>query len=295
MNRRGDIGFPNRSELWGRRIVRDQKGTIVKTGRQVDIKDPLYQGEVEFLKWNDPEGQLIICRYLKGYNTLDLLYQDTMLNASESLRDDTEASADANWIRLVSGDNVFDEQEVPLFVQYLRAHDFNESSISKSPNSNFHLYRDKKFDNVHTDGAKSLTSKFDALGIVNEAAKDTSLRKLMNLSNIQGSILSEDVKDEDLFAELQKVADEKPEQFLDNVKEYKKFVSSLFAKAKANSAVDFTKEGTVIITDNNKQKVVAKECPAKGDEIMEWILDDFLHEKAYEIAYQLKKVTDKIK
>ncbi len=295
MNRRGDIGFPNRAELWGRRIIRDAKGKIVEAGRQIDVKNPAYQGEVEFLEWNDRDGTLIVCRYLKGYNTLDLIYQNIVLNAEEGLRDDTEASADANWIRLATGDNVIDEDSDPLFAQYLKAHDFNESSVSKSPNSNYHLYRDKKFDSPKASQTKDLNSKFEALKIVNESAKDSTFGKLRTLATITGGLLGDTSKDESLYPELQKAADENPAEFLDYVAGYKRDVSNAFEKAKAAGILGLKEDGSVTIKEGNKHKVIAEGCPAKGEAILTWCLEDFTNDKAFEIVYQICNVIDTLK
>src|SRR5258706_8405561 len=66
INRRCDVGFPNRTDAWGKRIIRDKAGNIIKEGRDVDVKNTEYKGEVGFLKWGHPDGQLITCRFLKG-------------------------------------------------------------------------------------------------------------------------------------------------------------------------------------------------------------------------------------
>lgn len=294
INRRCDIGFPNRTEAWGMRVVRDENGEIIKEGRDVDVKDSAYRGEIVFLKYGNPKGQKIICRYLKGYSTIDYLYQNLVLNAEANLRDESEVSGDFYWLRLVSGDNVIDEMADPYLAQMIRVHAYNESSISKMPEATFSLFKDKIFGQVEEVGLKELSSKFDALKLVNEAATDNTYAKLRNLAIVVKSLVFEDIKEDNLLTSLSKLADTKPTEFVSAINEYKKNVSNVFEKAKAFEILDLTLDG-VISAGQKTKKEIATDIPAKGEGMLEWCMAEFLDARAFEVAFQLKKITDKIK
>lgn len=290
LNRRGDVGFPNRTEAWGVRLI---DGKVPRD--PADVKNPNYRGKIEWLNWGDPKGYLIVARYLKGYQTLDQQYQDVVLNAKDTIRDDSEGSADAFYVRLQSGDNVFDEKTVdPYFVEFLKIHELNRDSKSKNPEIASYMFRERSLEQVETEAEKSLNHKLECLKIVNEASLDNSRVKLNNLYRILEGIADEQVRENDLHRVLSLLADQKPELFITAINEYKKDASNVFERLKSYDAIDLTTAG-VIAGGLSKKEVVAQDVPGKGEDMLVWVLENYLEQSSYDAVFKLKQITDKIK
>lgn len=296
LNKRAEVGVPNWTEAWGVRlnaageIPKDKDGNVIR----LDIKDTAYKGQIKELKWNDPNGCLIVCRFLSGYNTLDQQYQDVVLGAKDSIREDSEAAADAFYLRLASGDNWYDPESDRYLVQMLRIHYMNETSVFRNPKSQNYMFREKNFDKIDTEQSKTLNAKFESLKIVNESAKDNTLAEIRNLKGILGAILNQDVKDEDLYRYLSMIADTKPAEFLNEINQYKKKVSDIFEKAKSWNILDLTKDG-MIAAGETKKELIGSDIPGKKEGMLDWVFENYLNEKAYEIVQRLKTITDKLK
>lgn len=288
--KRGDCGVPNRTDAWGARVY--EKGVIPDT--PVDVRDHKYKGMIEFLPWGDPRGSLIVCRYLRGYQTLDLQYQNLVLNAEANLREDSESAADMNFLRFQTGENVYDDSTDPLLVQMYRIHEFNENSIYRDHSSvTAFMFREKDFSQSETGETKMLDTKFEALKIVKEAAADNSLVKLRNLLLIISPRESERIKDSDLYETLMKEADFDAAEFLRQIEVYKKEISDTVEKAKSFSAIDLTKHG-IIAAGVDKKEPIVDGIPAKGEKMVEWLLVNFLDEKSFNTVHRLKQITDNL-
>lgn len=288
LNNRGDCGIPNWTEAWGVRLV---NGEIPNA--PVSVNDPDYKGQIKELKWGDPHGYIIICRYLKGYNSIDHQYQDLVLNAKDNIREDSESAADAHYIRFQNGDNYFDPETDKYLCQMLRVHYLNKSSRSKSPEAQGFMFWEKEYKEPDLE-SKNLNSKLDALKLVNEAAGDNSLKKLKNLYTVVGSIMVGEIKDDTLYSELMKAADENPESLMRCVQTYKAEVSKTFEKAKSYNVLDLTKDGT-IVAGKEKREIIGEGIPGKKEGMIDWVFANFLDDKAWEISFQLKKITEKLK
>lgn len=289
--RRADIGVPNWTEAWGVRL--DKKGEV--PAEPLNIKDANYQGQIKELKWNDPAGCLIVCRYLKGYNSIDKLYQREVLNSDLNLSEDTEASLEAFYLMMQSGDNYFDPESDRYLVQMLRIHYMNESSVYKNPNeSGSCMFREKNEAEQEQKDTKGYSAKFDALAIVNSASKDNTLGQLKNLFTIVQSLGNDEPKDNDLYRYLSMLADNNPETFIGKVQEYKKEVSNLFEKAKSYNILDLTKDGN-IAAGKDKIELIGSDIPAKKEGMLDWVLVNHLDTKASDIVFKLKQITDKLK
>lgn len=286
--RRQDIGIPNYAMTWGVRVI--EKGKIPET--PVDVKDPKYRGEIEFLPWGKEGGVLIECRYLKNYGTLDKQYQELVLGVKVDEND--VSSSDAHFLVIQSGENQFDEITDKLLIQMLKISSYNLTSKFRNPNANHWLFKEKQEEVEVTETSKSLSAKAKALAIVGDASLDNSYAKLTNLLGVVRSITTDDVEEKDLFTFLQKLADEKPEEFVSQVEEHTKFVSNIIEKAKSFEAFDLTKDGT-IVAGTNKKEIIAEDVPAKGEGMIDWMFTNFLDKKASEAIFMLKKITDKLK
>lgn len=289
--KRADIGIPNYTECWGVRL--DKEGKVPET--PIDVKSPNYTGQIKEMKWGTTGGYVIICRYLEGYNSIDKQYQDVVLNASANLNEDTEAAANAYFIRLQSGDNVYDPETDKYLCQMIRVHYLNGSSVYRNPKSDSQMYIEVNGDVVETKEDKFYNNKFEAGKIVNEAASDNTMSKLKTLLNVvhEMDTTGIEVKDEGLYRHLSMLADTKPDLFLAKITEYKKNVSNVFEKAKSYNAIDLTKDG-VIAAGKDKVELIGTDIPAKKGKMIDWVLLNYLEPRAQEIISKLTTITNKL-
>lgn len=287
--KRADIGIPNVSQAWGVRL--NKEGKI--PDEPLDIKSSDYKGQIQELKWGHPQGCLIICRFLKGYNSIDMLYQDTVLNAKANIDESRAGSEDAYYLRLQSGDNFFDPETDKYLCQMLRVHYLNGSSVYRSPEAQQQMFVERDGEITEQRGTVLFNAQFEAMKVVNEASQDNSLAKLKNLLAIVNVIGTEEPRDADLFRYLGFLAQTKPEAFLSKIQEYKRVVSDLFEKAKSYKAIDLTKNG-VIAAGVEKVELIAEGIPAKGDGMIDWIMQNYLDAKAADTIIKLTQITDKL-
>lgn len=286
-----DCGIPNRTECWGRRVI---DGKPRSSGKPINVTDNDYKGEIEIMPWGVKEGYPIILRYLRGYQTNDLHYQDLVLHADKNISTDDETSGDIYFLRLLSGENVFDKDADPFLKQILKAHAYNKNSNSKNPSRSSFMFWEKDEAKDESKEAKTISAKFEALTIVNDASSDNSGAKLKNLYFLLGEQAETGLKDERLFAYLSKFADTMPEVLLREINAYKLSVSQAYEKAKSYKLIDLTRDGFIALGDVNKE-IVGEKIPGKGEDMMEWVHANILDEKAFHVAFKLIQITDKIK
>jgi len=287
--RRQDIGIPNYAQAWGVRVFDD--GTVPEN--PIDVKDPKYHGKIEFLPFGEVKGTLIECRYLKNYNTLDVQYQNLVLNVKI---DETDpSSADAFFITLQSGENEFDEVREKMKVQMLKVSSYNSGSVCRNPDAIHWLFREKNEDTDMKIESKSLDAKTEALQIIGNAASDNTYGRLQNLLNVVRKLTTgEPIDNKEVYVYLQRLADEQPENFITQIEEHKKYISNIFEKAKSYKVIDLTKDG-IIVAGKDKMEIICEDVPAKGENMLMWLLTNHLDPKASEAIFKLKKITDKLK
>lgn len=296
-NRRGDVGIPNRSESWGVRLIngqvpKDDKGLV----RKVSVTDPEYKGEVKWLKRGHPDGTLIVTRYLKGYQSIDMMYQDIVLNAKMNINDNDESSADAFYLRLPTGLNVFKIDETdPFLIEFLKVQDYNGSSVSKSDKVINWLFVERNEEQIEEEGSKAIDAKLEILKLVQDASLDNTNNKLRNLYAIVKNLMAGEAEDVNLYKVLQHLADAKPAEFLQLVTEHKRKLSDSFEKAKSYNLLDLTRDGTIAISMGANKKELIDKIPGKGDKMLSWVFENFLDAKAHEVSFQLNKALEKIK
>ncbi len=287
---RGQIAVPNWTQAWAVRL--NKKGEPVPN---IDVRDKEYEGQIKELPWNSPGGSLIICRYLKGYNSIDQLFQDVVLNAKEYVNgvQETPDSAEVAYLFMLSGMNMYDPESDRYLIQMLRVHYLNRASKFKNPESDKWWFDEYS---VEADGVKvekKLDAKFEALKVVNEASEDNSLMKLKNLLTVVASISDNTPKEIDIYKYLQILADSKPVEFLAQIDEYKKKVSNLFEKAKSFNLIDLSKDG-IIAAGDGKKEPIGSEVPGKKDGKIDWVLANYLDSNAWGIVLQLESITSKL-
>lgn len=290
LNARGVVGVPNYTEAWAVRL--DRKGEI--PAEPINVRDAGYSGQIKELEWNDPKGCLVVCRYLKGYNSIDQQYQNLVLNAEAKFKDNPEAEAEVTYLTFQNGDNWNDPETDKYLCQMIRVHYLNESSKSRNPEgANFKL---RDIDEI-AEAAKSegaISDKFEALKVVNQAAEDNTFIQLDNLLTVISKISEETPKKANLYRYLQTLADKKPTEFLGQIQEHKKSISQIFEKLKSYKAVDFSKKGT-IAAGENKKEIIGEGIPGKDEAMVLWVIDNFLTEKAWSIFVQAKQISENLK
>lgn len=292
--RRGDSGFPNGTKIWGARVINgkipeDEKGNLV----QIAVTDPRYKGEVKPLKWGAEGGSLIDVRYIKAYPTLDVLYQERILNFK--IDETNESSSEVFMIILPNGLNEIDENIEPLFVNHLKAHTYNRDSKSKDPafgDFKFYEQTDEQVENVES---QMFDEKFEAGSIIRDAANGSDgLAKCKNLFSIIKTVTDETPEDKKLFGYLKMLADKKPVQVLKAVADYKLKVSNVFEKLKSYDAVDLTTEGTIVAL-KPKRAIIMSNVPVKPDSVYDYLLENYVAPDVFDATFKLTQITDKLK
>lgn len=286
--RRQDIGIPNYAQAWGVRVYDD--GAVPEN--PMDVKDVKYHGKINFLSFGDPKGTLIEVRWLKNYNTIDMQYQNLVLNAKVDEND--PSSADAFFIVLQSGENDFDSIKDAMKIQMLKVTSYNRNSPCRQPDALHDLFYEKNEETNIKVESKSLNAKGDALRIVTDASSDNTFGKLKNLFNIVRVLSPEEPKEAHLYVFLQHLADKLPVEFLAQIDEYKKYVSNIFEKLKSYKSIDWTKDGMLVAGDDKKE-VICEGIPAKGENMLLWLLTNHLDPKANEAIFKLTKISEKLK
>lgn len=288
-NRRGTCGIPTTSENWGVRLI---NGKIPAT--PVDVKDANYKGEINFLPWGDPKGMLIMTRYLRGYNTLDYLYQNLVLNADANMSEDDASSSDAFFLLLENGENEFDSIREPYLTMFVKNTAYNANSASKNPQHISSMIREVNEEAARQVMTKSIDEKVEAMLMVKGASGGNSYAKLRNLFHIVGDLVNIEVGDELLYEVLLNLADAQPVPFMDKVTSYKRSVSAIFGKANSYGVLDSTTDG-VLVAGKDKKQIVAEGIPAKGEDSVQWVFDNPLEPVSFQAVHQLKQITEKLK
>ena len=288
----------NMSRVWARRVQND--GTLPKdqsgNERPLECTDPLYKGKLEFLKWMDSKvgAQQIAIRYLPQSQSLDVEYQDNV----QKVRLDPEGRDGSGFIELDSGENKFDEDKMPLFVQFLKVHSQNKNSLSKneSPllrNKCTHELTDEQIDKTEI---RNLEEEVAAGSFITNISSDVqALKNLLDLLLLNGvdfggvNNLSNDL---DVYKALLKYGKSNPEDFNRYLNEHKKMISDCFVKADSYKALDLTKNGFVAMIIDNKSEIIYEGVEAKGKQMEDYVLQNFLSANIYEKTKQFKKLCD---
>lgn len=288
--RRGDVFFPNKCQIWAARAI---DGKIEIDGRAVEVTDAKYSGELLPMKWHQKGGTLIEARFLKGYNSLDVLFQENRLNFR--IDDNQPSSADAYFLTFPNGDSDFNSEADKLLVQHLKWHPYNFNSVSKDPEFFTTMFREKSFEQEATLQTFMLDEKFEAGRVVREAGTGAnSIGKCKNLFAIVKEAKDEDKEDSQLYAHLKTIADTRPSDFLKAIESYKVKISNVFEKLKSYEAADWTVDGTLVAGDKKKE-IIISDLPTKGDGIFDYLLENYTDPTVFEATYKLIKITDKLK
>lgn len=283
----GVYGIPNHTMCWGKRVI-DGKEPRDKI---VDVEDPLYRGEIIPLKWGTQGGYPIKCRWVRGINSIDQLYQELKLKVTISDTDDNAA-----LIQFGQGYNKYDETADKALILLLKVHYANEDSVYKSPDSESLMvsYREMKISENKTKAVQNIDSKFEAMTYINKASNDE--KSIVNLYDIVKTETMSNVNrndSADVFSSLKVYADSQPDVFIKKINDYKVGASNTIEKAKTFNLLDLTKEGDISILDNNKKEILLSNDSGKYQ--VDWLLENLFTEESMNAILKIKQVTDKIK
>lgn len=282
----GVYGVPNYTQAWGVRLV---KGSVPET--PVSAENPNYTGEIKPLKWGDPKGTMIECRWVRGHSTIDQSYQDLRLKLPIK-----EDSIDTALILLQHGFNEFDENRDKSLVDILKVHGMNQNSISKHPEYAGEMYREINQEIIDKKETLSIDSKFECLKTINEASSSNeSVKVLFDIVN--GVELSQVNRDDvaEVFSALKLFADNQPAVFAERFNNYKINVSTVLEKAKVFKLFDVTKDGLIAVSDTKGANKEILSVDAKGEKMINYLFDNLLNAEAYDFIEKTKNITDKLK
>lgn len=284
-NRPGDVGFPNMSECWG--VLLDKEGKVPK--EPLSVTDSAYGGNVKWLEWGDAKGCSIVARWLSGYDTLDYQYQKLVLKADDRIKEDS----DSWFIVLKSGHNEFDSVTDKRLVELLQISSYNQNSKSRNPDIVASMFREKDEIAEVKEEVKIIDAQFEAVKVVKQAAQDSTLNSLKSLSKALSKLITVELTDENIYQELMKVAQSSSDLFNTQVTEHKRWVSNMFVKAETFKLLDLTLDGTVAAGKDLKEPI-ATGIPAKGKNMLDYLLENCLSELGSTAISKLKIITDKI-
>lgn len=274
----------NLCRVWGRRIAKDKDGKLIKKDR-IEVTDPEYKGELEFLKWGDPKGYILETRFLPQSHSLDAVYQEQIQKIVLSKNDPRDVRE--IFLELSSGENKFDYSKDALLIQHLQNHPVNRDSISKNPKPEImgEVFYEKTDERIGSKNIEKIESGLEAALIVKEASKDTeSLRNLFDIISKGSAIGNTDLlsKDREIYEVLLNFAQGSSDVFFMNLNDYKKRVSDDFVKAKAFELLDLTKAGNISFNNAGKKELLIEGAEGKEDEMIEWVLQHSYEPKVYE-------------
>jgi len=289
----------NRARVWARRVGTDGKLPNNATSgveEALEVTDVRYKGNLEFLKWGENKlgAQAIEVRLLPISATLDYEYQRSVQKIEVRVEEDQAQ------IELKPGENKFNPNTEALKIQFLKVHPQNRDSISKNPDPNIKGYTyyevsdeqvDKAF--VKNKEAALVSGQF----VVGLSSKPQSLRNLLEIFKGYGVEFG-DVNNlsnpTDIYSALLKFADI-PGEFGAQINRYKTELQETFDYAKSFKAIDLTKDGFIALRVDNKSEIIWEKVPAKGDKMIDWVIENFADEYVYQQSQHLKAVCKNLK
>lgn len=290
----------NRARVYARRVLTDGKpATDAKGDEQVlEVTDTRYRGKLEFLPWGSTKvgAQAIDLRYLAQSASLDVEYQDNI----QKIKVDAEGKDGSAFLELEAGQNKFNYDTQALLIQFYQVHPQNRDSKSKNPDpkiKGFTYYEmtDALADTTSIAQSESrITAGNFVLGL---STKPESMRNLMDLflnSKVEFGETNLLSIDKDIYKALLNLSEQKPGDFGKLINDFKKEISDNFEKAKAYKALDLTKAGTIGLIVGSKKEVIFENAEGKDDEMIDWVLENFLDAKVYNGVKKLKELCEKL-
>lgn len=285
----------NTARVWGRRIIRDEKGDIKKTASDVEFNTVGYRGEIEFSTWGTEGGYAITIRYLQQSRSLDFEYQENVQKIT--VRNDQSA-----YITLTAGQNKFDYKKDELLIQFLKVIPANQNSKSKNPNPDIkgHTYWELTEEHVDRKSIARIEESVSATNVVKGISeKPEQIRNLFIVMGKREEFGATDVLSGDgqIYKTLLEYAYGFPDDFFYMIEDYKSKVRDGFDKAESYKALDLTKDGHIAIEINQKKQLPysSVEIKGKGNGMIEWVLEHYLEPEVFKGTQVFLEYVSKLK
>lgn len=279
----GDESFPNYWEAYARRTI---NGKHEIDGVPVDITNPKYTGELEFLDSKQPGGMIVHCRYVKGVNSLDYLYQVNRLNIISKEKDEQNL-----MIILSRGEHEIDPAKDAMYALAIKVHPMNTNSKNRTERYKNSMYKEVSLMDTNVKEVKEIQSEYQAMKIVNESA--TSFAKLKVLHTVlsaEKEIPYNKSDENELFSTLVRYAKQSPEEVLRLVRKYKEDTTSVIEKTKSFNAFDTATNGTLKV-GLIKKEVILDGLDVKGEAMIQYLFDNCLEPKNYDAINTLHQLS----
>lgn len=271
----------NTARVWGKRVIRDEKGKVKDTGSEIEFNTVGYRGDIEFLEWGKEGGYAITIRYLPQSRSLDFEYQENVQKIT--VRNDQSA-----YITLTAGQNKFDYKKDELLIQFLKVIPANQNSKSKNTNPDIkgHMYSEVTDEHVDKKSIARIEESVSATNVVkNISEKPEEIRNLFSVMGKREEFGSTDILsgDQQVYKTLLEYAYGFPDDFFSLISVYKAKVRDAFDKADSYKALDLTKDGHIAIEVNQKKNLPYSgvEIKAKGNGMIEWVLEHYLEPEVF--------------
>lgn len=278
----GDISFPNYWEAWGRRVINGKP--VNSKGLPVELTDPEYKGEIEFLDKNSDNGYIIYCRYVTGQSSLDYDYQTLRLNLITKEKDEKNL-----MISLERGEHKVNPMRDRAWALTMKVHPMNQNSRYKTSRYQTHLYKEVNVYDTKKNNVKEMDIDWEAKSIVKTASKSFAhLKVLHSVLSEKGKEIRYDATDDNsLYDALMLFANEQPSEVLRLVAKYKEEVSGIISMISAHNEFDGKKDGTIALGSASKKIWMTGVQGKNLDEMLQNVfanaLDPEYHEKINEL------------
>lgn len=285
----------NTARVWGRRVIRDNKGVVKDSREEIEPNTPGYRGEIEFMEWGKEGGYAITIRYLPQSRSLDYEYQEQIQRIV--VKDDQ-----FTHIQLNAGRNKFDYKKQELLIQFLKVIPDNLNSRSKNPNPDIKGYRYFEITEEHVDNLsiKRIEDSTTAANMVK--AISNKPRELRILFEIMGereefgdtNLLS---GDRQIYKTLYEYAYSCPEDFFELIQAYKTRVRGAFDMAASYKVLDLTKDGHIAIEVKNRKELPFESVDilAKGEGMIDWVLEHYVEDEVFKGTQVFLEYVSKLK
>lgn len=281
----------NRARVWGRRLI-DSKPK--SDGTQIEFNTVGYKGELEFLDWGTNGGYAIDIRYLPQSRSLDYEYQ---VNVQKIVINPEQEGA---HIKLNAGQNKFDYKKDDLLISFLKVYPQNRDSKSKNPDPAIkgHQYHEITDEHVDRKSIEKIEASVDAAKFVKElSSKPEHIRNLFKVLGKREEFGATDLLsgDSQIYKTMLEYANYNAEDFFYLIAEYKRGIEDDFKKAESYKALDLTKDGHIAIEVNNKKTLIMSDIKAKGNGMIDWMIEHYYEEEVFKATQIFKEFVSKLK
>lgn len=264
---RAGTAVPNYSTVWAKRTL------------ETKTKEPT--GELTFLPWEHPDGQLIELRYLKNSMSLDKEFQE---KKKMRVSDD-----DAEIPLFVGINNYEDTPSNRMLIMMLTYHYQNDANECRPPGTAvaFSTYDSNKITKLRTDDIQ----RRQEVELIVMHANDETDQALEILASLFSGIDPRQQKDV-LFEELMNMT---PNFgfFLNVLSHHRDEYRDLLNKAKDIELIDVTPSDAIYIRLNGAKEILLQDIKSGIDEKVMYVLKFFYKPEYFNALQKLKEAYKK--